>query len=232
MVPVGAMAFDKGKMFNVNVRSCLNLGEWALARSTPVVHISGAIVYAEPDRVDIDETASTGYSVLGGFYGLTKVLAEDIFRRLKDQGLRLAIVRPSSIYGAGLPATKMLKAFLTTAARDETIELTSPVDDRIDLIHAADVATAVTGVLQAEAWETFNLASGHPSTVLEIANTCLAVTGKGRVLIRDAEEGARNPARRFFLNCKRAQKDLGWTTRVDLKHGLAALYENRVTNLV
>ena len=94
MVPKAEGPLDEGRMFDANVRACLNLGEWALARSVPVVHISGAIVYVEPDRQGIDETAPTGHSGLGGFYGLTKLLAEDIFRRLRERGLQVAILRP------------------------------------------------------------------------------------------------------------------------------------------
>lgn len=231
MVPRNPEPLDEGRMFDVNVRACQNLGEWALARSVPVVHISGAIVYAQQDRENIDETAPTSYTGQGGFYGLTKLLSEDIFRRLRERGLQVAILRPSSIYGFGLSSTKVLRTFLATAARDGTIELTPPVDDRIDLIHATDVATAVVDVLKAEVWKTFNLASGHPPTVLEIANACLAVTGKGKIQVRDTEQDIRKPRKRFFLNCERARRDLGWAPRVGFQQGLTALFENRISTL-
>ena len=231
MVPKTAEPLDEGQMFDANVRACLNLGEWALARSVPVVHISGAIVYVETERQGIDETALTGHPGLGGFYGLTKLLAEDIFRRLQERGLRVAILRPSSIYGTGLAVTKMLRVFLATAAKGETIELASPVDDRIDLIHAADVASAVVDVLTTEAWDTFNLASGHPVSVLEIANACLAATGKGKVQIREATQDVGKPSSRFCLNCDRAERVLGWTPAIGLEEGIAALFENSVPTL-
>lgn len=231
MVPKTAAPLDNGRMFDANVRACLNLAEWALARAVPVVHISGAIVYREPDRQSIDETAPTGYSGLGGFYGLTKLFAEDVFRHLQERGLRVAILRPSSIYGTGLAATKMLRVFLATAAKGETIELAPPVDDRIDLIHAADVANAVVDVLRIGVWDTFNLASGHPVSVLEIANACLAVTGKGRVQIRGATPDVRKPSSRFCLNCDRAERVLGWTPAIGLEEGIAEIFENSVPTL-
>ena len=222
---------DERQMFDANVRACLNLGEWALARSVPVVHISSATVYRDPFRQGIAETAPIGFSGLGGFYGWTKLFAEDIFRRLGERGLQVAFLRPSSIYGTGLAATKMLKLFLATAAKGEPIQLNPPVDARIDLIHAADVASGVVGVLRTEAWDTINLASGHPVSVLEIANACLAVTGKGKVQIRDAAQGVREPNSRFWLNCDRAERVLGWAPEIGLEEGIAALFENSVPTL-
>lgn len=228
MVPRPGEPLDEGRVFDANVRACLNLGEWALNRSVPVVYISGAIVYADPDSEGVEEGAPTGYSGIGGFYGLTKLLAEDVFRRLQQRGLQVAILRPSSIYGAGLAATKMLSVFLAKAVKGDTIALTPPVDDRVDLIHAADVASAVIGVLKAEAWETFNLASGQPASVLEIANACISATGKGKVQVQDVPQGARKPSSRFSLNCARAERDIGWAPRVTLEQGIAALLENKV----
>ncbi|BAV33519.1 UDP-glucose 4-epimerase [Sulfuricaulis limicola] len=228
MVPGNSKLPGEAELFDVNVRACLNLGEWALARSVPVVHVSGAIVYAEQDRENIDESAPTGYTGFGGFYGLTKVLAEDIFQRLQQRGLQAAVLRPSSIYGAGLSPTKMLRKFLATAAAGGTIELVPPIEDRIDLIHAADVAAAVAAVLKTGAWTTFNLASGHPSTVREIADACLAVTGKGDIQVRGDVKNARTPGVRFSLNCERANRALGWSPGVSLHQGMAALFENRV----
>jgi len=231
MVPKPGEPFNDARMFDANVRACLNLGEWALDRAVPVVHISGAIVYASSDREGIEETAPIGYSGLGGFYGLSKLLAEDMFRRLQQRGLRVAMLRPSSMYGAGLAATKMLSVFLAIAAKGGSIELTPPVDDRVDLIHAADVASAVVKVLGAEIWDTFNLASGHSVSVLDIANACIAAAGKGKIEVQDAGQGVRRPSRRFCLNCARAERDLGWAPRIALEQGIATLFENSVPTL-
>lgn len=231
MVPRPGEPLDEGRMFDANVRVCLNLGEWALSRAIPVVYLSGAIVYADADCGGIEETAPTGYSGIGGFYGWTKLLAEDAFRRLQQRGLQVAMLRPSSIYGAGLAPTKMLNIFLAKAAKGDMIALTPPIDDRVDLIHAADVARAVIAVLRAEAWDTFNLASGRCVSVLDIANACISVTGKGKVQVQEAPPGIRKPSNRFSLNCARAHRDIGWVSQVTLERGVAALFANEVLTL-
>lgn len=225
MVPRKPGMIDEGRMFDANVRACLNLGLWAISRNVPIVHISGAIVYVEHDREGLIEDAALGWSGLGGFYGFSKLLAEDVFKRLRQQGLKLAIARPTSIYGYGLPADKMISSFLATAKEGGAIELTHPVHDRVDFIHAADVALAILAILKAEAWDTFNIASGCAVSIKELAEACVSVTGRGSVLINEGQAQARDPITRFALNTDRAKIHLGWQPLFDIKRGLRMMLQ-------
>ena len=221
MVPRATDLIDDGRMFNANVRACINLVNWAESRSIPIVHVSGAIVYAEPDRECIVEEAQVGWSGLGGLYGLSKVLAEDVFSRYKKQNLKLALVRPSSIYGHGLAPDKLISRFLSTASQDETITLTHPLDDKIDFIHAADVASAIVAILEVGAWDVFNIASGSRASVREIAQLCIAASGRGRIVFNGLQNG--EPSSRFSLNTEKAKILLGWQSTIDICQGLALM---------
>ena len=225
MVPRKSRLVDERCMFDANVRACLNLGLWAISRKVPIVHISGAIVYAEHDREGLTEDAALGWSGLGGFYGFSKLLAEDVFKRLVQQGLKLAVVRPSSLYGFGLPADKMISHFLATAKEGGTIELVPPVHDSVDFIHAADVALAILAILKAEAWDTFNIASGSAVSIKELAEACVLVAGRGNVLINEGQAQARDPTTRFALNTDRAKSRLGWQPLLDIKQGLRMMLQ-------
>jgi nucleoside-diphosphate-sugar epimerase len=222
MVPRQLGLIDEGRMFDTNVRACLNLGLWAISRNVPIVHVSGAIVYAEHDRKGLTEDATLGWNGIGGFYGLSKLLAEDVFKRLCKQGLKLAVVRPTSIYGYGLPAEKTISNFLATAKEGGAIELVPPVHDRVDFIHAADVALAILAILKADAWDTFNIASGCAVSIKQLAEACVSVTGRGRILINEdkAQAQARAPIIRFALNTNRAKNILAWQPLLDIERGL------------
>lgn len=233
IVHAGAMVqtntpIDEGRMFNVNVRACVNLGQWALSREVPVVHVSGSTVYADTASNDISEDAPSGWSGLGGFYGFSKLLAEDAVIRLRQQGLKLAVVRPSSVYGFGLPSTKMASSFLATAGKGETIELSPPVEDRVDLVHAADVTLAILAILKTEAWDTFNIASGRAVSIKELAEACVSEAGRGSVLINGEKAQARAPITRFALNTDRAKSRLGWRPTLDIKRGLEMMIQGRL----
>ena len=220
MVPRHSGLIDEARMFDANVRACLNLGLWAVSRNVPIVHISGAIVYAEHDREGLTEDAKLGWSGVGGFYGLSKLLAEEVFESLCEKGLKLAVVRPTAIYGLGIPVGKMISNFLATAKEGGAIELYPPVHDRVDFIHASDVAHSIIAILQADAWCKFNIGSGCALSIKQLAEACVSVTGRGRILINEDTGEARDPIVRFALNTSRAKNLLGWKPLIDIERGL------------
>lgn len=233
VIHAGAMVqtngpIDEGRMFNTNVRSCVNLGQWALSRGIPIVHISSPTVYLDTTANAIDEDAPLGWSGLGGFYGFSKLLAEDVFKRLGQQGLKIAIVRPSSLYGFGLPAAKMTSSFLATARDGGAIELTPPVHDKVDFIHAADVALAILAILKSERWSTFNIASGCAVSIKELAEACVSVTGLGSVVTKEDQDKARESITRFALNTDKAKNHLGWKPMLNIKQGLRMTLQERI----
>lgn len=214
---------DEARMFDANVRACLNLGLWARSRNIPLLYVSGAIVYADPDAPLQSESAPLGWSGLGGYYGLSKLLAEDVLMRLRQQGLQLCILRPTSIYGHGIDADKMVPRFLATAVRNDVIELMQPVNDRVDIVHAADVAEATVAALKDECWETLNVSSGNPLSIRQIAEACVAVAGKGRVEIKGEAPADYRASVKYSLDITYARERIRWQPRIDVRTGLSLL---------
>jgi nucleoside-diphosphate-sugar epimerase len=225
---VHADAPDDARMFDVNVRATVNLAGWAASRGIPIVFISSSAVYAQPEAPLLTEDSALGSGPLGGFYAVTKLLAEDALARLASRGLLRAVVRPSSLYGAGLPSSKTVNAFLEVAGRGGVITVKPPEDDRVNMVHAADVSLAVLAILRADAWDTFNVASDHAVSMLELAQTCVAVAGCGSVNVDRTSLPPRAAVTRFCLDTTRAQHRLGWTTTIPLHTGLAMVLEERV----
>lgn len=212
---------DRRTMFDVNVRSCLCLGQWAMEKDIPLVYISSAAVYKNPDKSGTNEDDPTTANGLGGFYCCTKLMGEKILNHLAENGLKLCILRPSSIYGFGLPEDKAIPRFLAAASKDETIDLSPPTGDRVNLIHASDVARAIVAALKSQATGTFNIAGPENPSFLDIAQACVDVAGKGRV---NAPETDKEPGRtRFDLDCSRAKKAFAFSAETDLHSGLEAM---------
>jgi len=214
---------DEERMFDVNVRACLNLGQWALSRNIPLLYISGAIVYADPCALLQKESAPLGWSGLGGFYGFTKLLAEDVLMHLRQQGLQLCMLRPTSIYGHGIGADKMVPRFLATAARGDVIELNQPVSDRVDIVHAADVSEATLAVLENKCWENLNISSGKPVSIIELAEACIAVAGRGRIEITGEVPADYKESVKYSLDIARARECIHWQPRINVRTGLSLL---------
>ena len=66
------------KIFDTNIRSCLNLAEWAKLRKIPIVFLSSSVVYKNPHASKIIETDPKVVNGFGGFYGYSKLMAESI----------------------------------------------------------------------------------------------------------------------------------------------------------
>jgi nucleoside-diphosphate-sugar epimerase len=227
-VPSAKQTFSEQELFDVNVRASLNLAEWAKKRNIPMIYISGAIVYQDPEEKDILEDAPLGWSGLGGFYGMTKLLAENLLQQEKNAGLDLAIIRPSSIYGYGLSSDKLICSFLEKANQGQTIELEEPINDSVDLIHAADVAAAIVEILKKCSWNIFNIASGKLTSVDEIARISLLTVKNGKVSVKKSIHSVQPKLSRFALKCKLAEMQLGWVPKINISTGMQSVFEQKV----
>lgn len=224
MVPLDFGSDEEETLLEANVRSCMNLGLWALRKDIPVVFLSGAIVYKDIEKrgiLESDERLNNAAQCIGGFYGYSKLMAEDVFFYLASRGLKVSVLRPSSIYGTGLPESKMISKFLRAASAGETIQLVPPVDDQVNLIHAFDVAKAMWQACLHEAWGVYNIGEGMYS-VLDVAQTCVTVVGRGKVEVLRGNE-MNTGKNRFDLNDSKARSDFEFRPCVSLSQGLALI---------
>ena len=218
---------DEAAIFDTNVRACFNLADWSRSRGVKMTFISGAIVYLDPFARNIVETSMTGFSGLGGIYGSSKLLAEDVMRRQASLGLDLVILRPSSIYGDGLGADKMVAKFLAKASQDEDIRLRQRIDDGYNMVHAADVAEAAIAAIRHDASGIFNIGAEKCLTLLDIAKSCVDAVGAGSVSFDGSEDCPRSARQLFSVNCELAAQHMDWRPRVSFEAGLTLMIEGK-----
>lgn len=211
-------------LFNANVRSCLNLSEWACSRKVALVFVSGSTVYENPhSERKIHEDDPKVVNGFGGFYGYSKWLAEEVIQHYVFQGLKAIILRPSSIYGYGLESSKLIQHFLNTAESNEIIKIDQPLN-RINLIHSLDVAKAAFLAYEAKAWGVYNIANSTSPTIAEIAEIAVRVCGKGSVELGKA---ATNAFLRFNLDIAKAANAFSFSPSVNLEEGLILMKQKR-----
>ena len=206
------------KFFDTNVRSCLNLGEWAKLRNVPIVFLSSSTVYEDPHASKILETNARYINKLGGFYGYSKILAENIFNDLSKNGLKCIVLRPSSIYGYGMPREKLIQNFLNSSSSGKLI-IVKGSKNKINLIHAYDVANAALQAFNKKAWGVFNISSDKQNSILEVAETVVSVLGS-KSIIEINDEKSYVPFSRFNLDSNLAKFFFGFKTMVNLRDGI------------
>lgn len=213
------------KMFDANVRSCMNLAEWAVVRKIPLVFLSGATVYSDPYADKISEEAQKVVNGFGGFYGYSKLLAENIFEHFVVNGLKIVILRPSSVYGEGLGDDKLIPYYLQMASQKKQIEIDSP-DNRINLIHALDVAKAAYLAFKKQAWGVYNIAADYAPTIQELAQLSIKVCGGGGVHLKDNISTEKSFIR-YDLDASKAKSAFSFVQSVSIEDGLKLMKENR-----
>lgn len=207
------------QIFDANVRSCLNLSEWAALRKIPLIFLSGATVYQNPHASLIKEDAIKVVNGFGGFYGYSKLLAEEIFSHYVEVGLKSIILRPSSVYGLGLGKDKLIQQYLSMSSNGELIEINQP-DNKINLIHAYDVAQAALSAFLVQSWGIFNIAAEHSVSIENIANTCQKLLGSSSNLIINRNIEDLEPFTRFNLDCSKARESFNFEPKVELQKGV------------
>lgn len=205
-------------IIDANVRACYCLGDWARRRGKPLIFISGATVYNWTGNPALKEDAEKTSRPPSGLYGLSKLLGEQVLDSLAAQGLRLCTLRPASVYGAGIPQGRIVADLLGKASRGEDIVLRAPTRDQFSLVHAADVADAVLSALSGEAWDVFNVGGPPPASLVDIANACVVVARRGKVVLPELDDA--QGTLQYGLDSSKAAVRIGYTARVGLEEGL------------
>ena len=227
-VPSALHTVTTQTLFDANVRVCVAMAEWAVSKNVPIVYMSGATVYKDPHSRNICEDDEKTTNNFGGFYGFTKYLAEQVFNHYVHNGLQVVILRPTSIYGTGLGAGKLVTDFLERAKNNEIIEVQPPYDNAVNFIHAADVSSAILQSLKSQAWGTYNVSSSENSTIEQLARSCVAQAGTGKVrLINNDEHEITPPFLRFDLNCRLAMDSFGYASSIPLQAGIKLLSDEQ-----
>ena len=207
-------------MSNANIRSCINLCNWAIQKNIHIIYISGATVYKDVFGQSISEDDPKTVDNFGGFYGFTKKLAEDIVLHFKMSGLKATILRPSSIYGLGLTKDKMIMSFINSAIVDSTINISNP-NSKINLVHAYDVAKSIRLAYLKKAEGIFNI-RGFTHSIMEIANITASVISKKEILINVLKDNL-DSSIRFNLNGDLAQTKLSYEPEIALEEGISQI---------
>ena len=145
-------------------------------------------------------------------YAITKTRGEHLAWKLADElDLDLTTVRPGPVYG---PRDSKLTARLVSALDRRLVLLPT---SGIPLVHAGDVADAVTAALAhpESIGNAYNLA-GPPSSPADMVRTLRDLAGRGPVVVPIPA-----PVRVCF-DCGAAERDLGFRPRA-LREGLAGV---------
>lgn len=214
------------EIVRVNVEGSINVFEaMREAGVRRCIHISSEEAYGAFRSDPVHETHPLEPAMP---YGICKAAVEHLGRTYRDlHGLEVINLRPSWVYGPGLPRARIPKNLIEAALAGRALHLPGGADSAIDHTYVDDVVDAVLMALDhpAHRYDAYNVGSGRAATVSEL----IAIV---RELIPGAELSAGpGPYRhgnrieivkKGALDVSRAANEFGWRPRFDIHAGLFA----------
>lgn len=185
------------------------------------VYISSSMVYGDFAN-DTNESAATNPI---GQYGILKLAGEWLVNDYARKGLKTTIIRPSAVYGPRDVDDRVLSKFMLAALRDETLTVKG-ANEVLDFTYVDDTTQGITlAALNNNAnGNCYNITRSSPKTytLLDAAELCVKLTGRGRI---DCVDRDLNFPKRGRLSIDRAVKDFEYSPSVDLDEGLKRYYD-------
>jgi len=142
-----------------------------------LVNMSSVQVYGRPVSLPVGEDHPKDPFTS---YGVAKLNAEHVLGLAGEQrGSAVASLRAAFIYGPGQHPDNVLPRFIRAARRGEAPVVHGAGADLRDDVYVGDVARAVTLAVEHGARGAFNVASGRPHTLADVARTVCALGPAG-----------------------------------------------------
>lgn len=216
--------------FEVNIRGTFNVLEACRRHQIKkLVYSSSASVYG--NAVTEPMTEDHPYNNWT-FYGATKIAGEHMLKAYHQRyGLNAIGLRYMNVYG---PRQDYMGAYIAVMMKildaidlGEQPSVFGDGSQAYDFIHVTDVARANICALQSECkFGLFNVGRGIKTSITELAELLLSLTGRADLGIRFEPSGQTFVTNR--VGCPRAaERELGFKWQIDLEDGMRSLIQWR-----
>lgn len=218
----------------VNVDGQVNVFEACRYRGVKKVVFSSSIaVYGEPGSGLIDEAAPanlTSFQPGAALYSCTKLIGESLCRLYQAKhGVEGIALRYSTVYGErqhyrGVNALYIMENY-DRIMRGERPTIPGDGSEVHDYVHVADVARANAMAMASDvSGEVFNVASGRATTVRQLVELLLEITGSSLTPDYTTSGGVKSTSgAQLDLSIEKIARMLGWRPQVGIEAGLRRL---------
>ena len=231
-IRITACAAEPRECLEVMVDGTYNVVEASMQAGVKrFVASSTASIYGSADDYPTTETHHPYNNRT--WYGAAKMANEGLYRSFNDMfDLPYLALRYFNVHGPRMDVfgkyTEVLIRWLECLDRDECPKIFGDGKTSMDFVFVEDVARANILAAKSEIVDdVFNVASGSETTLLELLQMLLKVTGRTDVQPEMLPERKINPVPRRLADVAKAEKLLGFRAQVGLEEGLRRLVEWR-----
>lgn len=222
VIPWKAEDKNRASLVTDNVLPLVNLIEqgrrWPNLRQ--IVYTSSVSVYAQTDQRLTEDSLCRPASL----YGAAKLRGEQLLSDTDLANVRTVSLRLSSLYAQGQYEGTVLPIMVGRARAKQDIVIFGDGTRTQDFLHCEDAARALLLCFEKEAQGVYNVGTGTPVTMTELAQTASRVFSGGATKISyeptraDGDPGIK-------LDISKARRKLNYEPQVQLEQGLRKLKE-------
>ena len=211
--------------FDVNARGTLNLVNACVKQTVDkFVFVSSCAVYGDPKRMPVAETCPTNPI---SPYAESKLSGERYCLTADDSGLLKSVVlRFFNVYGPRQTLNDysgVITRFKDCVRQNKPLIVYGDGLQTRDFVNVRDIVEAVLLAVRCDEaqGEVFNIGSGKPTSITELAKTILKLADVDlKISYEKPREG---DIRDSYADISKARKVLGYNPEVDLENGLKGL---------
>jgi len=223
--------YEPAPVIQTNVTGSFILLE--VARKIPVsrfVHVSTDEVYGDiPPGAFADETFPLQPS---SPYSASKAAADLLVRSyVRTYKFPAVITRSSNNYGPYQFPEKFVPLMITNALGDKALPVYGDGRQQRDWLHVEDNCRGILSVLEkGKIGEVYNIGGLDLEENLTLVRRILNLTGKPESLVSYVQDRPGHD-RRYALNCKKIEAELGWRPAISMEDGLRRTIDWYKSNL-
>jgi UDP-glucose 4-epimerase len=186
---------------------------------------TGGAIYGEPQVLPCTEDhPATPLSP----YGTSKLAGELYLETYRQTfGLDYTVLRYANVYGprqdTDAEEGRVIAIFTQLMLAGRTPRINGTGQQQRDFVYVGDCVDANVRALTGGSGQVFNIGTGKPTSILQLADTLRELTGYSGQLDFGPERAGE--VQNIFLDWSRAKEQLGWQPRMALEQGLRETVE-------
>ena len=219
-IPEQLVGLVAEKSFRQNVSAMLSLLRLAEGLECPLIYMSSSSVYGMSTSTSLPISECT-CPAPNNFYSTSKAVGDLLCEQISScTGIPCTTLRISAPYGPGSFRRTVVNIFLESALTSTNLNLYGNGARMQDFTYIDDIVEAVWLALHARVPGIFNVASGNPISMRELAEkVLLAIPESNSQIVYSGQPDSQEDYRPIF-SIEKAHNQLGWSPQVDLISGL------------
>jgi dTDP-glucose 4,6-dehydratase len=182
------------------------------------LHISSAEIFGSCSG-PIDESAPFRPSTP---YAVSKAAADlHLNTMIQNHGFPATLIRSTNVYGKHQQLWKIIPRSIIYLKQGRTIDLHGGGRAVKSFIHVRDVVAGLLRAIEEERSGTFHFSDPNDRTVADVVRPLSERMGRRFESATRVVEERKAQDARYWLDCSRAERELGWSPRVSFEEGIA-----------